>query len=307
MTTWWWPTQSRILVRVAAPSFSISPTARASGSRSRASTRAYTLTFGAAGRCGLAGEDAEGFDLPDAERVGVAVEEQLVGDRTDLVVERLQGQGVAGGFEVGGAEEVGGLGVGQGDVPAGLGVVLAVFVFLGVVDGDGVGDEPVDDHGAAGSRGRRAVRRPRSRRPWAGGGSGGRPGGPARPAPPADQRVSTAGGGGGGGRGRRRSAAPRPTGDMPNANANGSGVNAATAGVPSPPSDSSASRAAPPNVSTPVSAVAGCRSAQWAASWSLRNAVRGVRLVRLSAAARARRPGRGRRPRTPPGPWCSWD
>ena len=63
-------------------------------------------------------------------------------------------------------------------------------------------------------------------------------------------------------------------GDMPNANANGSGVNAATSGVPSPPSDSSASRAAPPKVSTPVSAVAGCRSAQWAASWSLRNAAR---------------------------------
>ena len=61
---------------------------------------------------------------------------------------------------------------------------------------------------------------------------------------------------------------------MPNANANGSGVNAATSGVPSPPSDSSARRAAPPNVSTPVSAVAGWRSAQWAASWSLRNAAR---------------------------------
>ena len=61
-------------------------------------------------------------------------------------------------------------------------------------------------------------------------------------------------------------------GDMPNANANGSGVNAATNGVPSPPSDSSARRAGPPNVSTPVSVVAGCRSAQWAASWSLRNA-----------------------------------
>ena len=41
--------------------------------------------------------------------------------------------------------------MGQGDVPAGVGVVLAVFVFLGVVHGDGVGDEPVDDHGAAGT------------------------------------------------------------------------------------------------------------------------------------------------------------
>ena len=81
----------------------------------------------------------------------VAVEEQLVGDRTDLVVERFEHQGVAGGFEVGGAEEVGGLGVGEGDVPAGLGVVLPVFVVLGVVDRDGLGDEPVDDHGAAGA------------------------------------------------------------------------------------------------------------------------------------------------------------
>ena len=62
---------------------------------------------------------------------GVAVEEQLVGDRTDVVVERFEHQGVAGGFEVGGAEEVGGLGVGEGDVPAGSGVVLAVFVVSG--------------------------------------------------------------------------------------------------------------------------------------------------------------------------------
>ena len=59
-----------------------------------------------------------------------------------------------------------GLGVGEGDVPAGLGVVLPVFVGLGVVGRDGVGDEPVDDDGAAACRGRRAVRRPRSRRPW---------------------------------------------------------------------------------------------------------------------------------------------
>ena len=135
MTTWWWPTQSRILVRVAAPSFSISPTARVEPSRrrsrSRASTRAYTLTFDLPDGGGLAGEDADGLDLADAERVGVAVEEQLVGDGTDLVVERLEDQGVAGGFEVGGAEEVGGLGVGQGDVPTGLGVVLAVFVVSG--------------------------------------------------------------------------------------------------------------------------------------------------------------------------------
>ena len=107
-----------------------------------------------------------------------------------------------------------------------------------------------------------------------GGGSGGRPGGPARPAPPADHtRFHSSG------RRWRRSRASAISwapaeGDMPRARANGSGVNAATAGVPSPPSDSSARRAAPPDVSTPVSAVAGWRSAQWAASWSLRNAAR---------------------------------
>ena len=47
---------------------------------------------------------------------------------------------------------------------------------------------------------------------------------------------------------------------MPSFNAKVSGVNAATAGVPSPPRDSSlvsTSRAGPPGVSTPVSAVAG--------------------------------------------------
>jgi hypothetical protein len=80
----------------------------------------------------------------------VAVEEQLVGDGTDVVVERLQHEGVAGGFEVGGAEEVGRSGwVGEGDVPAGLGVVLPVLVGLGVVGRDRLGDEPVDDHGTA--------------------------------------------------------------------------------------------------------------------------------------------------------------
>ena len=96
-------------------------------------------------------------------------------------------------------------------------------------------------------------------------------------------------------------------GDMPNANANGSGVNAATAGVPSPPSDSSASSAAPPNVSTPVSAVAGWRSAQCAASWSLRNAARRSVSFGLGGGFEHADRGRGRRPRTPPGPWCSWD
>ena len=73
-------------------------------------------------------------------------------------------------------------------------------------------------------------------------------------------------------------------GDMPNASANGSGVNAATAGVPSPPSDSSARRAAPPNVSTPVSEWrgGGRPSGRRAGACGTR---RVVRLVRLSAAA----------------------
>ena len=47
------------------------------------------LDLRAAGPLGLAGEDADGLDLANTERVGVAVEEQLVGDRTDLVVELL--------------------------------------------------------------------------------------------------------------------------------------------------------------------------------------------------------------------------
>ena len=74
-----------------------------------------------------------------------------MGDGADLVVERLEGQGVAGGFEVGGAEEVGDLGVGEGDVPADPGIVFAVFVVLGVGGGDRLGDEPVDDDRAAGT------------------------------------------------------------------------------------------------------------------------------------------------------------
>ena len=149
--------------------------------------------------------------------------------RADLVVERLEDQGVAGGFEVGGAEEVGGLGVGEGDVPAGLGVVLAVFVVPRGRRRRWRGRRAGRRRRGRRYRGRRAVRRPRSRRPWAGGGSGGRPGGPARPAPPTDTRFHSMG------RRWRRSRASAIScapadGDMPNANANGSGVNAATAG-----------------------------------------------------------------------------
>ena len=68
-----------------------------------------------------------------------------------MVVERLEGEGVAGGFEVGGAEEVRRVGVGQRDVPPGLDGVLPVFVGLGVVGGDGVGDQTVDNDRAAGA------------------------------------------------------------------------------------------------------------------------------------------------------------
>ena len=193
-----------------------------------------------------------------------------MGDRTDLVVERLEDQGVAGGFEVGGAEEVGGLGVGEGDVPAGPATVFAVLVVLGVIPGDGLGDEAVDDdRPAGGAVGELFVDPDRGRLGEAVGLAGDPAGLPGRHLEPAEAFPEHRG------RWRRSrasaiSCAPAD-GDMPNANANGSGVNAATSGVPSPPNDSSASRAAPPKVSTPVSAVAGWRSAQWAASWSLRN------------------------------------
>ena len=89
------------------------------------------LDLRVAGCLKLTGQDAEGLDLAHAERRGVAVEVELVGDGKELVVELLEHQGVAGGFQVGGAEEVRGVGVGEGDVPAGLGLVLAVFVVLG--------------------------------------------------------------------------------------------------------------------------------------------------------------------------------
>ena len=58
---------------------------------------------------------------------------------------------------MGGAGEVGRVGVGEGDVPTGGGVVLPLLVVFGVVLGDGLGDEPVDDDGAAAGAGRELV------------------------------------------------------------------------------------------------------------------------------------------------------
>ncbi len=72
--------------------------------------------------------------------------------------------------------------------------------------------------------------------------------------------------------------------------AKGSGVNAATAGVPSPPNDSSRPRTPGRVVSglwvaTPVSAVAGCRTHHWTASSSRRSST--IRASRSVAAAAA--------------------
>ena len=80
-------------------------------------------------------------------------------------------------------------------------------------------------------------------------------------------------------------------GDMPIAAANGSGVNAATAGVPSPPSDSSRPRTPGRVVSglwvaTPVSAVAGCSTHQCTASSRRRSStIRASRSVVAAAAS----------------------
>ena len=188
----------------------------------------------------------------------------------DLVVERLEDQGVAGGFEVGGAEEVGGLGVGEGDVPAGLGVVLPVFVFLGVVGGDGVGDEPVDDDGAAGAAvGELFVDPDRGGLGEAVGLAGDPAGLPGRHLQPDHafpqhrEAVAQVEGVGDQLRPGRRGHAQRQRERFRGERRHG--------GVPSPPSDSSASRAGPTEGLDTGVLVAGWRSAQWAASWSLRN------------------------------------
>ena len=74
--------------------------------------------------------------------------------------------------------------MGEGDVPAGPGLVFAVFVVLGVAGGDGLGDKPVDDDGTAGTTVGDLFVDPDRSNHRGGGGSGGRRGGPARPAPP---------------------------------------------------------------------------------------------------------------------------
>ncbi len=179
--------------------------------------------------------------------------------------------------------------------------------FLGVVGGDGLGDEPVDDHGAAGGRGRRAVRRPRSPRPWTTGGSGGRRGGPARPAPPSRAtRFHSSGSRWRRSRASAISCAPAE-GDMPNANANGSGVNAATSwGAVAAQRLVGQQRRPTGCLDTGVVQWrgGGRPSARRARACGTRRVARPVRLRRR---LRARRRGRGRRPRTAPGPSCSWD
>ncbi len=86
-------------------------------------------------------------------------------------------------------------------------------------------------------------------------------------------------------------------GETPIAVARDSGAKAATAGVPGPPSVSSASRTprpGPSGVSTPVSAVAGWRTAHWWASSRRRSSIRrdstSTRAARASTAAGSRSP-----------------
>ena len=207
MTTWEWPTHWRSLAMVAAPRRSTAPVAKAapssaSTSRSSASTRTWSLNLpGGLLGCraedgrdvegGLSGHDgvdeSDGFDLADAEGVGVAVDPELVGDGADQVVEGLEDQGVAAGGKVAVPDVEGRVGVADLDVRGGGGVLLTLLLLLGVVLRDREGDQPVGDdrpEGAVGA-GRRGVGRPSGRRPAGGCGSVGRRGGPARPAPQA--------------------------------------------------------------------------------------------------------------------------
>ena len=225
--------------------------------------------------------------------------------RTDLVVEGFEGEGVAGGFEAGGAEEVGGLGVGEGDVPAGLGVVLAVFVVLGVVRGDGVGDEPVDDHGAAGTAvGELFVDPDRCGLGQAVGLAGDAAGLPGRHLQPTNafpehgEPVAEVEGVGDQLRPGRGGHAQRQRERF--------GVNAATAGVPR--------RRVTRRPGGPHHRTSRPRCRRWRGGGRPSGRRAGACGTRpsfgsrsVSAAASSTPRGRGRRPRTPRGPSCSWD
>ena len=148
------------------------------------------------------------------------------------------------------------------DLGGGEGGGFALLLFFDVVLGGGQGDQPVEDDRAEGAVG--AHRR-------AGGRPSGRRGGGGRWVCWATRRACQAGTcslrtrfQSRGRRWCRSRASPiswaPAAGERPRFNAKVSGVNAATAGVPSPPSDSdlvSTPRAAPPGVATPVSGVAG--------------------------------------------------
>ena len=192
-----------------------------------------------------------------------------------------------------------GLGVGEGDVPAGVRVVLPVFVGLGVVGGDRVGDQPVDDDRAAGAAVGEVFVDPDRGGLGEAVGLAGDPRAcqagtskPGQPFPEDGEAVAQVEGVGdqlcpgrrghaqrqrerfGGERRHRRVCRPRP-------------------------SDSSARSAAPPNVSTPGVRQwqgAGRPSAQRAGACGTR--VRGCSRSSARGRARARRRRRGRRPRT---------
>ena len=132
---------------------------------------------------------------------------------------------------------------GAGPRPRSAGLFLAGGVLLGHVRGDGLGDGAVDEGDPEGGQ-------PGGEDPVdvggglhrQGVGASGRPGGPARSGPPTSGRGARCAGAGAPGRGRRRSASSPCSWGRPRARPRGSGANAATAGVPSPPRDSAASR-----------------------------------------------------------------